>query len=125
MERRIRDPLERLLRNVETNILTKLQENTLLLEHIEASMEDMQMLHQKLYSSLVEKLDQVMGFTAEMQDIPGLPYFSDQDVGLTQRLVAFIQIGKPLRLHFMCENPSQPHYIKDQKGLPLLNLLKG
>ncbi|CAM6123173.1 unnamed protein product [Calypogeia fissa] len=124
--RRMNSDVARRLRDVENNIINKIDEQTAILrKHIDSSLEDMQMLHQQLHSTLIEKLDEVMGSIAELQDIPGLPYFSDQNVGLQQRLVAFIQIGWPLKLHFMCENPSQPHYVDNQMGLSLTNLLPG
>lgn len=126
MDRRIREPLSRQLREVQDVVILKIEEQTeILLRHIAASLEDMQMLHQKMQSTLIEKMDGLMGSIAELQDIPGLPYFSNESVSLQQRFVAFIQMGEPIRLHFMCENPNQPHYIERQPGLSLVSLLQG
>ncbi|CAM6087213.1 unnamed protein product [Calypogeia fissa] len=127
-DRRMKEGLSMLgdvVRDAESNIISRIDEQTTILRHIDASMGEMQILQQKLYSTLMEKLDEVMGSIAQVHDIPGLPHFSHQNVGLKQWLAAVIQIGKPLKLHFMCESPNQPHYVENQKGLELINLLPG
>lgn len=113
------------IRVTKNEIISKIEEQTLLLRHIEKSMNDIRTLYQMLHSTLMDKMDEVVRSIAELQDIPSLPYFSDKTVHLKQRLVAFINIGQAVKLHFMCENPNQPHFLESQKGLDLVNLLQG
>lgn len=95
------------------------------LDKVNNSISTIQALQQRLQTTLIGKVDEVMQFSAELQDMPRMAYLTEPGVDSQQKFLAAIIKGRPQTLHFMCESPSQIHYVRDQQGLPLLSDLEG
>ncbi|KAL3675447.1 hypothetical protein R1sor_025395 [Riccia sorocarpa] len=68
------------------------------------------------------KIDDMMGDTAALADaeFPRRPFITVNDVGVGAKIKGFLQVGTPIRLHFMCESYWEPHVVDEQAGLELV-----
>ncbi|KAG6544938.1 hypothetical protein Mapa_013630 [Marchantia paleacea] len=82
-------------------------------------------IQQRMNSTLAtfqSNLDEMVGFSSSLEQarIPKRPYFSKKDTRLLQKITSKVRFGKVVRLHFMCESKTKPHFIQDQGGMELV-----
>ncbi|KAL3679040.1 hypothetical protein R1sor_021996 [Riccia sorocarpa] len=85
---------------------------------------DIQQLQEHLHTTLlsvITKIDTMVGYSKALEDarVPRLPFITFTDVHLDHRMKSTVQIGKPVRLHLMCESRVRPHTVDGQPGLKL------
>ncbi|KAL3691770.1 hypothetical protein R1sor_005421 [Riccia sorocarpa] len=72
-----------------------------------------------MMTTVMSQVDRMFGYTKSMQEhkIPSRPYFTLGDVSIAQQVNAFMQGGKAVRLHFMCESKQGQHPVENQPGV--------